>query len=194
MQRYLSSCSASSGQPTGREAPNKILFLTNLPQETNEMMLTMLFNQWGGLAPQSQTPSHSLTPTVLLILSHVSFVLIPPPPILHLYLPSFPSLFNPLLPLPLLPHHLTSPSLHPLSYLFSHLYRFPGFKEVRLVPGRSDIAFVEFESEHQASESRHSLQGFKITPTNAMKIAYAKKWWICSTLHTMDTHTLPYFY
>lgn len=89
--------SASSGQPTGREAPNKILFLTNLPTETNEMMLTMLFNQ------------------------------------------------------------------------------FPGFKEVRLVPGRSDIAFVEFINEVQSSEARHSLQGFKITPNNAMKIAYAKK-------------------
>lgn len=88
---------ASSGQPTGREAPNKILFLTNLPTETNEMMLTMLFNQ------------------------------------------------------------------------------FPGFKEVRLVPGRSDIAFVEFDSEVLSSEARHSLQGFKITPSNAMRIAYAKK-------------------
>ena len=25
--------------------PNQILFLTNLPEETNEMMLSMLFNQ-----------------------------------------------------------------------------------------------------------------------------------------------------
>lgn len=47
------------------QPPNQILFLTNLPDETNEMMLSMLFNQ------------------------------------------------------------------------------FPGFKEVRLVPGRHDIAFVE---------------------------------------------------
>lgn len=88
---------APTGHPTGKEAPNKILFLTSLPAETNEMMLTMLFNQ------------------------------------------------------------------------------FPGFKEVRLVPGRSDIAFVEFDNEVQSSEARHSLQGFKITPNNAMRIAYAKK-------------------
>merc|ERR1712192_158263 len=27
--------------------PNQILFLTNLPEETNEMMLSMLFNQVG---------------------------------------------------------------------------------------------------------------------------------------------------
>ncbi|NXE31005.1 SNRPA protein, partial [Ardeotis kori] len=26
--------------------PNHILFLTNLPEETNELMLSMLFNQW----------------------------------------------------------------------------------------------------------------------------------------------------
>ena len=77
--------------------PNQILFLTNLPSETNEMMLSMLFNQ------------------------------------------------------------------------------FPGFKEVRLVPGRHDIAFVEFENEMQSAAARDALQGFKITPTTAMKINFAKK-------------------
>ncbi|NWT46939.1 RU2B protein, partial [Chroicocephalus maculipennis] len=77
--------------------PNYILFLNNLPEGTNEMMLSMLFNQ------------------------------------------------------------------------------FPGFKEVRLVPGRHDIAFVEFENEKQAGAARDALQGFKITPSHAMKITYAKK-------------------
>ncbi|XP_072777127.1 uncharacterized protein [Taeniopygia guttata] len=77
--------------------PNYILFLNNLPEETNEMMLSMLFNQ------------------------------------------------------------------------------FPGFKEVRLVPGRQDIAFVEFENENQAGAARDALQGFKIRPSHAMKITYAKK-------------------
>ncbi|KAF6201225.1 hypothetical protein GE061_005672 [Apolygus lucorum] len=79
------------------QPPNQILFLTNLPDETNEMMLSMLFNQ------------------------------------------------------------------------------FPGFKEVRLVPNRHDIAFVEFENEHQSAEAKMSLNGFKITPTHAMKITFAKK-------------------
>lgn len=88
----LGSTGAMSEQP-----PNQILFLTNLPEETNEMMLSMLFNQ------------------------------------------------------------------------------FPGFKEVRLVPGRHDIAFVEFENEMQSAAARDALQGFKITPTNAMKISFAKK-------------------
>jgi len=79
------------------QPPNVILFLTNLPEETNEMMLTMLFNQ------------------------------------------------------------------------------FAGFKEVRLVPGRHDIAFVEFESEFQSGAAKDALQGFKITPTNPIKITFAKK-------------------
>lgn len=79
------------------QPPNQILFLTNLPEETNEMMLSMLFNQ------------------------------------------------------------------------------FPGFKEVRLVPGRHDIAFVEFETETQSAAAKDALQGFKITPSNAMKISFAKK-------------------
>lgn len=53
--------------------------------------------------------------------------------------------------------------------------RFPGFKEVRLVPGKHDIAFVEFESETQAGVAKDALQGFRITATCAMKITYAKK-------------------
>ncbi|GIY40419.1 u1 small nuclear ribonucleoprotein A [Caerostris darwini] len=90
----------SSSQTSARQAeqpPNQILFLTNLPAETNEKMLFMLFNQ------------------------------------------------------------------------------FPGYKEVRLVPGRHDIAFVEFENEVLSSAAKDALQGFKITPTNAMKITFAKK-------------------
>lgn len=79
------------------QPPNNILFLTNLPEETNEMMLSMLFNQ------------------------------------------------------------------------------FPGFKEVRLVPGRHDIAFVEFENDRQSTAAKDTLQGFNITPNNAMKITFAKK-------------------
>ncbi|XP_061736710.1 U2 small nuclear ribonucleoprotein B'' [Nerophis ophidion] len=77
--------------------PNYILFLSNLPEETNEMMLSMLFNQ------------------------------------------------------------------------------FPGFKEVRLVPGKHDIAFVEFDGDMQAGVAKDALQGFRITATCAMKITFAKK-------------------
>ncbi|XP_054708865.1 U1 small nuclear ribonucleoprotein A-like [Uloborus diversus] len=88
---------ALSASPTADQPPNNILFLTNLPKETNEMMLSMLFTQ------------------------------------------------------------------------------FPGFKEVRLVPGRHDIAFVEFENEVLSAAAKEVLQGFKITPNNSMKITFAKK-------------------
>lgn len=77
--------------------PNQILFVENLPEQVNEMMLSMLFQQ------------------------------------------------------------------------------FPGFKEVRLVPGKSTIAFIEFESEMQSGVAMTGLQNFKITPTNLMKITYAKR-------------------
>lgn len=37
---------APSHSGGGKEGPNKILFITNLPEETNEMMLRVLFQQW----------------------------------------------------------------------------------------------------------------------------------------------------
>lgn len=52
--------------------------------------------------------------------------------------------------------------------------QFPGFKEVRMVEARPGIAFVEFENDMQASVAMTGLQSFKITPTNAMAITYAK--------------------
>jgi U2 small nuclear ribonucleoprotein B'' len=82
---------------TGTELPNKILFLTNLPEGTEQSMLQMLFQP------------------------------------------------------------------------------FSGFKEVRLVPGRSDIAFVEFENEQLSTMAKDALQGFKMGPNNPIKITYAKK-------------------
>ncbi|MEW5302248.1 MAG: hypothetical protein WDW36_005050 [Sanguina aurantia] len=59
-----------------------------------------------------------------------------------------------------------------LSMLFQ---QFPGFREVRMVEAKPGIAFVEFDNDMQASVSMSGLQGFKITPTNAMAISYAKQ-------------------
>ncbi len=44
-QPQQSTPQSKSSAPSGREQPNKILFLTNLPEETNSDMLTMLFQQ-----------------------------------------------------------------------------------------------------------------------------------------------------
>ncbi|KAJ1638073.1 hypothetical protein T492DRAFT_946224 [Pavlovales sp. CCMP2436] len=76
--------------------PNKILFVQNLPEQVNEMMLKLLFQQ------------------------------------------------------------------------------FDQFEEVRLVPGKVGLAFVEFGSDVQAAVAMKSLQAFKVTPTHRMKISFAK--------------------
>lgn len=52
---------------------------------------------------------------------------------------------------------------------------FPGLVDIRLVPGRSDIAFVEFTNEAEATNAKKTLNHFKITPNHAMKVEFAKK-------------------
>lgn len=47
--------------------------------------------------------------------------------------------------------------------------------QVRQVGGRPDIAFIEYDTEGHAAEAKDTLHGFKLTPSNAMTIAYAKK-------------------
>ena len=46
-----------------------------------------------------------------------------------------------------------------LTTIFS---RFPGFKEVRTVPGRTNIAFVEYESEDGAITAKESTAGMEL--------------------------------
>jgi len=53
--------------------------------------------------------------------------------------------------------------------------QYAGYKEARLVNGKPGIAFVEFEDKEQAGQARESLQGFKITPSNLMKITFARQ-------------------
>ncbi|XP_075239380.1 U2 small nuclear ribonucleoprotein B''-like [Convolutriloba macropyga] len=79
------------------EVADKVLFITNLPEEANEVMITMLFQQ------------------------------------------------------------------------------FTGFVTTRILPGKRGMAFVDFDNENNASLAKDSLQGFKISPTNAMKITFASK-------------------
>uniref|UniRef100_A0A094ZQU0 U2 small nuclear ribonucleoprotein B n=1 Tax=Schistosoma haematobium TaxID=6185 RepID=A0A094ZQU0_SCHHA len=59
-----------------------------------------------------------------------------------------------------------------LSMLFG---QFTGYREVRMVPGRHDIAFVEFGNEVEASAAKLGLQGFNIRPGQAIRITFAKK-------------------
>jgi U2 small nuclear ribonucleoprotein B'' len=59
-----------------------------------------------------------------------------------------------------------------LSLLFQ---QFSGYQETRMVAGRPGIAFVDFDSDGQAGVAMSGLQGFKVTPTNTMKLTYAKQ-------------------
>lgn len=97
MNRYQVPPQQMSQIPATEPPPNHILFLSNLPDETTQLMLSMLFQQ------------------------------------------------------------------------------IPGYKEARLVNGRHDIAFVEFENADQARMAKDQLNGYKISPTHPMIITYAKK-------------------
>lgn len=59
-----------------------------------------------------------------------------------------------------------------LSMLFQ---QYTGFKEVRMVPGKKGIAFVEFADDVQASLALAALNGFKLTPTDTLNLAFAKR-------------------
>lgn len=52
---------------------------------------------------------------------------------------------------------------------------YTGFKEVRMVPGKSEIAFVEYETTEQAKAAKHVLDGFQISATHAMQVSYSKR-------------------
>lgn len=52
---------------------------------------------------------------------------------------------------------------------------YPGLKDIRRIPNRPDIAFVEFESEGEATAARNGLNNFKIAPGQCMYVNYANK-------------------
>ena len=58
-----------------------------------------------------------------------------------------------------------------LTSLFS---QYPGFQEVRLVPGRG-MAFVEFDTETSATPALQGLHNYKLTESAYMSLSYAKK-------------------
>nr|WJH19456.1 U1/U2 small nuclear ribonucleoprotein U1A2B-1 [Euglena gracilis] len=59
-----------------------------------------------------------------------------------------------------------------LTVLFQN---FQGFREVRLPPSNTTVAFVEFDSEMTSAYAMSSLQGFQIMPGHELKVSYAKK-------------------
>lgn len=58
----------------------------------------------------------------------------------------------------------------------SRIYiRSPGFVEVRSVPGRPDLAFVEFESEAQAGNARNATDNIEIVPGGHIRVTFARR-------------------
>lgn len=53
--------------------------------------------------------------------------------------------------------------------------QYSGFKEVRMVPGKKGIAFVEFTDEMQAGVALQGLNNFKISPEATMQLSFAKR-------------------
>lgn len=52
--------------------------------------------------------------------------------------------------------------------------QYNGFKEVRMVPGKKGLAFVEFADEVQSGIALQALSGFKLTPTDLLDVQFAK--------------------
>ena len=71
-----------------------------------------------------------------------------------------------------LPHELGVQAQQSMTALFK---QYNGFKEVRLVPGKWSIAFVEFDTDYAAAVAKDALQSFAITPTHLLKITFAKR-------------------
>ncbi len=46
---------------------------------------------------------------------------------------------------------------------------------MRLIPNRHDIAFVEFDSDTNATLAKDGLNGFKVNESLALSVSYSKK-------------------
>ncbi|KAI8322800.1 spliceosomal protein [Martensiomyces pterosporus] len=64
-----------------------------------------------------------------------------------------------------------SVSAEMLSGLFQE---YSGFREVRRVPGKPDMAFVDYASATEASAARDVLNGFKLSADHAMKVDFSQ--------------------
>ncbi len=53
--------------------------------------------------------------------------------------------------------------------------RFPGLKEVRMVPHKPGMAFVEYDNDEGAAAALAGLQGFKLATDKPMMLSYAKQ-------------------
>ena len=50
-----------------------------------------------------------------------------------------------------------------------------GFKEIRLIPGKKEIAFVEYSTILEASAAKNVLDSFEMAPGHHITVSYAAK-------------------
>lgn len=67
------------------------------------------------------------------------------------------------------------PEDYDVDILTSIFGRFDGFREVRLVPGRKGIAFVEYESEQGAITAKENTAGMSFGQNNVIKVTYQRQ-------------------
>lgn len=66
------------------------------------------------------------------------------------------------------------PSLPPTT-LPDLFRRYPGFHDLRSVPNRPDVAFVEYENEAQAGAARQILDKTEIVPGQVIRVSFARR-------------------
>ena len=69
-------------------------------------------------------------------------------------------------------------------------YRYPNLYEVRLIPTKKDIAFVEYMDEVSATVAKEGLHNFKLDGENKIKVCLC---FFCTTLQRdADVETSDY--
>ena len=53
--------------------------------------------------------------------------------------------------------------------------RSPGFSEIRLIPSRPGIAFVEYETEGQAGVAKQNLKNYAIDDKHIIEVNFARR-------------------
>jgi RNA recognition motif-containing protein len=60
--------------------------------------------------------------------------------------------------------------------ILTSLFRpYPGFQEVRMVPGKKEIAFIEFQEVIQAGIALQQLNGFKLNASDSLNLTYGNQ-------------------
>lgn len=67
------------------------------------------------------------------------------------------------------------PSIVNASILENLFRKYPGMVEVRTVSGRTDIAFIEFESDFMAGAAKTGLNGYQVAPDCLIKVTFGRK-------------------